>query len=287
MTHYPDLAALTKDRAFLRGDRPVALLFVEDGVAIDSTISHHLALGFGALVLFCAAETCLPDARDLVHRVDFDVTDVDAVATVVNAVIAAAPGQWFYYGYNAEYLFYPFSEDRSVGEMLGFVAEERRDVVASYVVDLYAGDLTAHPTGVALQDAYFDGTGYYALARKDTAGDVLDRQMDVFGGLRWRFEEHVALPRRRIDRVSLFRAKPGLKMLPARTFSDPEYTTIACPWHTSLTAAVASFRTAKALRRNPGSRHEIDSFRWHQSTPFNWRAQQFLDLGLIEPGQWF
>ena len=37
-----------------------------------------------------------------------------------------------------------------------------------------------------------------------------ERQLDFFGGLRWRFEEHVPPARRRIDRIALFKAKPGL-----------------------------------------------------------------------------
>jgi hypothetical protein len=26
---------------------------------------------------------------------------------------------------------------------------------------------------------------------------------------------------------------------------------------------------------------------WHNSAPFEWHSQQLLDLGLMEPGQWF
>jgi hypothetical protein len=63
--------------------------------------------------------------------------------------------------------------------------------------------------------------------------------------------------------------------------------TYACPWHNNLTAAVCSFRTAKALRTNPGSRDAIQTFDWHNSTPFAWHSQQLMDLGLMEPGQWF
>jgi hypothetical protein len=54
-----------------------------------------------------------------------------------------------------------------------------------------------------------------------------------------------------------------------------------------MTAAVCSFRTAKAPKRNPGSTYEINTFMWHNSAPFEWHSQQLLDLGLIEPGQWF
>ena len=63
--------------------------------------------------------------------------------------------------------------------------------------------------------------------------------------------------RGRIDRIALFRAKPGLHLRPDHTFDDEEYNTYACPWHHNLTAAVLSFRTAKALKSNPGSTYAI------------------------------
>ncbi|WP_181817325.1 hypothetical protein [Paracoccus pantotrophus] len=39
--------------------------------------------------------------------------------------------------------------------------------------------------------------------------------------------------------------------------------------------------------RNPGSRGQIRGFRWRNSHPFRWNSQQLMDLGLMEPGQWF
>ena len=93
--------------------------------------------------------------------------------------------------------------------------------------------------------------------------------------------------RRKIDRISLFRAKRGLRLREDHTFSDEEYNTYACPWHHNITATICSFRTAKALKSNPGSKYEIDTFRWHNSAPFEWHSRQLLDLGLMEPGQWF
>ncbi|MCB1328747.1 MAG: hypothetical protein KDK28_04485, partial [Maritimibacter sp.] len=59
------------------------------------------------------------------------------------------------------------------------------------------------------------------------------------------------------------------------------------PWHHNLTAAIVSFRTAKALKTNPGSTYDIKTFRWRNSVPLEWSSQQLLDLGLMEPGQWF
>lgn len=269
---------------------PVALIFVEDEVEVTSTLRHHLDAGFAACVVFIPATFELEEEiAAQVHRVDMDTLAPDILTTTVNTLIEAAPGTWFYYGYNAEYLFYPFCESRTVAEMLAFHTEERRNAMLCYVVDLYAGDLDRHRSAVSIEDAHLDKSGYYALARKHAADaeQQLDRQLDFFGGLRWRYEEHIPAPRRKIDRIALFRAKPGLKLRDNHTFNDEEYNTFACPWHHNLTAAVCSFRTAKALKANPGSTFDIHNFRWHNSTPFEWHSRQLLDLGLMEPGQWF
>ncbi|KNG94450.1 glycosyltransferase family 2 protein [Pseudaestuariivita atlantica] len=286
-SNLPDFLARGRD-VLAKG--PVALIFAEDAVEIDTTLRHHQQLGFKAVVAFMPdAFDLAPDLVESCHRVTLDTLAENAVIDTVNAVIPVADGQWLYYCYNAEYLFHPFCEHRTVGEMLAFHAEERRDAMLTYVIDLYAGDLDRWPDAVSLDDAWLDKAGYYAQAREDPddGWKPRDRQLDFHGGLRWRFEEHVPWERRKIDRIALFRAKTGLKLREDHTFSDEEYNTYACPWHNNMTAALASFRTAKALRKNPGSRFEIENFRWHNSVPFDWHSRQLLDLGLMEPGQWF
>ena len=268
---------------------PVALIFVEDDVELASTLRHHHDCGFKNVIAFAPSHIEIPDAvADETHAVTLDTSRSNALFDTVNAATAAAaPGVWLYYCYNAEYLFYPFCEHRTVGELTAFVAEERRDALMSYVVDLYADDLAAHPSAVDLKNAHLDRSGYYALSRKDRWNNAIERQMDFFGGLRWRFEEHIPANRRRIDRVSLFRAQKGLTLRPDFTLSEPEMNTYQCPWHNNTSATVCSFRTAKALKRNPGSTYDISTFRWYNSVPFTWHSQQLLDLGLMEPGQWF
>ena len=269
---------------------PVALIFVEDDVEIDSTLRHHLDLGFAKVIAFMpTAFDLAEDLAETCPRVTMDSPRGAAMRDAVNAVNAAAPGLWLYYCFNAEYLFYPFCETRTIGEMLTFHTEERRDAMLSYVVDLYAPDLEAAPHAVSLENAQMDRTGYYALARPDpdNHNHPKERQLDFFGGLRWRFEEHIPANRRKIDRISIFRAKEGLHLRDDFTFDDEEYNTYACPWHNNITAAVCSFRTAKALKSNPGSQFEIQQFKWHNAVPFEWHSRQLLDLGLMEPGQWF
>jgi len=269
---------------------PVGMIFVEDDIEIGSTVRHHLGSGFKQLLVLMPDAFDLPtDVADRVVRIGFDIANGADYVDAVNRIAAAVPGLWMYYCFNAEYLFYPFCETRTVGELLTFHTEERREAMLCFVVDLYADDLGAHPDAVSLEDAHLDKSGYYALGRKDSDphGHPKDRQLDFFGGLRWRYEEHIPVKRRKIDRIALFKSKPGLTLRDDHTFSDEEYNTYACPWHHNLTAAIVSFRTAKALKSNPGSTFDIETFRWHNSTPFEWHSRQLLDLGLMEPGQWF
>jgi len=268
-------------------DGPVGIVIVEDWVEIDSTLRHHLRLGFQNLIVIGPEQ--LPLEKDLqarVHHIWRDPVVPGGASALINPLLPAFEGRWVYYCFNAEYLFFPFCETRSIAEVTRFVAEEKRDSVLTYVIDLYADDLSKYPDGVSLENAHLDRAGYYALGRwRD--GQVMERQLDMHGGLRWRFEEHVPEDRRRIDRIGLFRAKKGLEMRPDHTFNDEEYNTYSCPWHHNLTAAVCSFRAAKALKTNPGSSQQIPSFLWFNSVRFEWQSEQLLDLGLMEPGQWF
>jgi hypothetical protein len=281
---------------FLNGARgsyakgPLALIFAEDAVEVDSTVRHHIRAGFAhVIVLASDAIVVAADLDAVISRVSYDVRAPGAVVDAVNAVIAAAPGVWIYYCFNTEYLFHPFCETRNISEVIAFHTEERREALLSYVVDLYAGDLNLFPNAVSLDNALMDKSGYYALGRPDAANHNYpkERQLDFFGGLRWRYEEHIPAPRRKIDRIALFRAKPGLELRLNHTLNDEEMNTYSCPWHHNITTAIVSFRTAKALRTNAGSMYDIHDFRWRNSVEFTWHSQQLMDLGLMEPGQWF
>ena len=267
---------------------PIAIIHCEDEIEIPSTLARCAEIGFAMTLALSPeplpASVSQPGLRNLI----FDTRRPDAHVEAVNAVNHAVPaGTGIYYGYHAEYLFYPFSESRRIGEMLEFHTHERRSAVLSYVIDLYAEDLERFPHAVSPEHCMFDATGYYALGRRDAEGRFHERQLDFHGGLRWRFEEFIPEDRRRIDRIALFRTAEGLRLLPDHRFNIEEYNTYSCPWHHNLTAAIASFRVAKALSRNPGSRDEISGFAWRNSRRFEWNSQQLMDLGLIEPGQWF
>ena len=288
---FSDLKDFCKNGIDAVAEGPVALILIEDEVEVAATLRHHIKAGFKSVIAFMPAGMLLhEDLESTIHRVDFSVKHTPlAHCAVVNAVIPMTHGTWVYYCYNAEFLFYPFCETRNITELLAFHTEERRDAMLTYVIDIYAGDVQKHPSGVSIDDAWLDKSGYYALARNDPENHnhPKERQLDFHGGLHWRFEEHIPANRRKIDRISLFRSKKDLELREDHSFNDEEYNTYACPWHNNLTADIASFRTAKALKRNPGSSFDIRTFRWHNSVPFEWNSRQLMDLGLMEPGQWF
>jgi hypothetical protein len=195
---YPDLPALLDRKRAELGRGPLSIVLAEDEVELQSTLDHQLTCGFRDVVLLAPEGVQVtPEIETRLHIVTHDVFAEGALIQAVNAVAARLPGTWLHYCHNAEYLFFPFCETRRVRELLTFHTEERREAMLTYVIDLYAGDLGQHSNGVALDDAWLDRKGYYALARKDPANEwqPKDRQLDFFGGLRWRFEEHIPAAR--------------------------------------------------------------------------------------------
>lgn len=279
MTMLQSSEALQKVRALPAG--PVAVVLNEDDVDLAPTVQHHMNQGFAATVVVGPGT-----AADSGATVALQAKPGVGLHDVLNRLMPALTGQWVLACYNAEFLFYPFCESRSVSDLVQFVSEERRNAVFCTTVDLYADGTDLAKTGIVSDASYFDGTGYFAQDRYD-GPQKLERQIDVFGGLKWRFSEHIPWERQRIDRIALFRAQDDTRMDENLLLNDPELNTVSCAWHNSLTCAIASLRVAKSLQRNPGSAYAIDGFVWDQSERFVWRSQQLMDAGLLEPGQWF
>lgn len=261
-------------------DGPVALILNEDDVELASTVAHAVGLGFPNVV---TVGTDPAEPLDVPH-VSADLSE--GLGQTLNPILAGLAGRWVYYGYNAEYLYFPFCETRSISDAAQFVSEEQRDSVFAVVVDIFAEDLGAASDAVDLDAPLLDATGYYRRDRFD-GPDRLDRQINVYGGLKWRFAEHVPWARQPVERICFFRVDPGLTIDDQGVLSDPERNTFTCPWHNSMTFAVASFRVAKSLRHNPGSTERIETLDWPGSARFDWSSRQLMDLGFMEPGQWF
>jgi hypothetical protein len=266
---------------------PIGFIFAEDITGLSSSIRHHARLGFDNLYVLKRPDLELPDGCDaLCEAIDIGDAFFSDVSPYINRLIELFPDRWVYYCFNAEYLHFPFCEKRTISDLTDFITEEKRDSVFTYTIDLYPDDLGKSKDGFSLEDAHFDGAGYYALQRY-IDGEIQDRQLDVYGGLKWRFEEHLPYEKRRLNRIGLFKPQPGLTLEPTGYFNMPEYNTFSCPWHNNTTITICSFRTAKSLKTNPGSTYEIDSFIWSRSIKFRWNSQQLMDHGFMEPGQWF
>lgn len=285
---FNSFSAFQKSNQVPKAQGPIALIFAEDETELSSTLRHHKDIGFKTLFVFMPHAFSLDqDVADFTIRIDMEhPTGLDMIA-MINEVSAAYTDAWIYYCFNAEYLMFPFCETRSIGEMLRFHTEEHRTAMLTYVVDIYAENLHLHHNAVSIDTAMLDKAGYYALARRDQDNKTKERQLDFYGGLRWRYEEHVPEAKRKIDRVSIFKATRGVTLRPDFTLTDEEMNTYSCDWHSNLTAAICSFRTAKALKTNAGSTYDIKTFKWANSVRFEWHSRQLMDLGLMEPGQWF
>ncbi|RED11801.1 hypothetical protein [Pontivivens insulae] len=269
------------------GRGPVCLIFAEDETDVVATAQHHAALGFDHVLLFYKGQIAeamggLPNLTVIPRPVPNRLTAIE----LLNSLMGKLSGRWVCYLFNSEYLFYPYMKTRGVADLAGFMEEERRQAIFTYVIDLYAQDLEQYPDAVDRQSAHFDGSGYYGFQRF-SGPEALDRQYDIFGGLGWRYEEFIPWERRRIDRIAFFRAIDGLRLDENLHLNEPEMNTISCPWHNNVTIALMSFRVAKSLKRNPGSMFDIESFMWRQSVKFDWTPEQLLEHGLIEAGQWF
>lgn len=259
---------------------PVSIVINEDDTSIELSLTHLKSLGFVNILVLGPKQT---GEYGCIH---IEANPADGLASLLNPLISQLAGRWIYWGYNTEYLFFPYCEARTISDAAQFVAEERRDAVFATVLDLYADDLKLHPTGIDPETAHFDASGYFARNRYDGPNPI-DRQMHIHGGLKWRFAEHVPWESQPIERIPFFRARPGLTIDDRGRLSDPEMNTLSAAWHHSMTFTIASFRTAKSLMTNPGSAEAINTLAWSGSTPFDWTSTQLMEHGLMEPGQWF
>ena len=165
---------------------PIALIFAEDDVELASTILHHSKLGFTKIIIFTKAMPTLPsEFKNNLVSVYVDLFNSPEISVIINKINILASSQWVYFFYNAEYLFFPFCETRSVAELLNFHSEERREAMLTFVVDLYTKDFTNTAEATSTDNAYLDEAGYFAMARSDPPTHrAMDRQLDFFGGLR-------------------------------------------------------------------------------------------------------
>lgn len=261
----------------------MAIVFGEDGCELASTMERCAAIGFAAAILFRPAIVAQPDSPGLL-QVDHLVKSRADAARLLNKLHRPLSGRWIAPIFNSEYLFFPYCETRSVRDFTGFMEEERRLSVHGVTIDLYAENIGEAPDGVSRIAAGFDALGYYGYSHEDGEGFP---QAELYGGLRWRFAERIPAKGQRIDRPALYVAQPDLTVDAEFRFSEAGMNALSCPWHRNPTAAILSFRTVRALLRNPTSARAIEGFVWEGTQSCTWRSDQLMQLGFMEPGQWF
>ncbi|MBQ66071.1 MAG: hypothetical protein CMH07_03985, partial [Marinovum sp.] len=139
---------------------PIALIFAEDDVELASTILHHSKLGFTKIIIFTKAMPTLPsEFKNNLVSVYVDLFNSPEISVIINKINILASSQWVYFFYNAEYLFFPFCETRSVAELLNFHSEERREAMLTFVVDLYTKDFTNPAEATSLEYTLANSTG--------------------------------------------------------------------------------------------------------------------------------
>ncbi len=263
---------------------PLAVVLAEQRYMVRETVARMLRLG-AAAVIVAGTETAdlfregLPEgARVIPVRADLDRPG--GAAAVLNAVGARWPGRWIAWAFNGEFLFFPWCETRVLADITTFLAEERRRILYCYALDLYADPLPADGTAPEEAGLRMDVSGYHAFPKEQG-------WLDVYGGLGWRFEGMIPAAQQHIGRASLYRSDPEVPLGPELRFAKLAYASVSCPWHHNPTGAVMSLRRARQLFANPGFEAVRRKLVWAGSRPFDWSSAQLLELGMIEPGQWF
>ena len=256
----------------------IAVLLCETRMQVQCSAERLAAQGAGVIIAIGDA----PDLRDLgipVVRIA-EVPPQSRAWSLLNLLIDAFSGRWILWQWNGEYFVFPFGETRTLSDLVAFLSDERRKMIFTYAFDLYADDLPAgdgRPEDVPL---HFDRIGYHAFPREE-------KVLRLFGGLGWRFAEYAPREMGQIGRTSLLRAEKGVWIDRKYLFQDPDYASVQCKWHHNPTAAMMSLRRARRIMAHPEFHEVRGKLLWEGSEPFEWSSRQLLELGMIEPGQWF
>lgn len=199
---------------------------------------------------------------------------------ILQTLFNALTDHWVIWLWNSEFFVFPYGETRQLADLATFLGEERRLSIHGYVLDLYAKQLPNPADDPQEAELYFDRIGYYAFPTEE-------RTLKLRGGLGWRFEEFTPADLQPISRAVMVKPGKGLVVAPDLGFGEPEYDSVNCPWHHNPTAAIMSLRRTRRIMAHPGYPAMAGKLIWQGSTPFRWDSGQLLELGMIEPGQWF
>lgn len=275
--HYPTAKAFARAAPMLPSG-PVGILLCESAVHADHSAQALAAQGAASIIAVGASQgITLPDTP--VIRID-EAPDMQSDREILNTLFRALTDRWVVWLWNGEFLLFPFCETRSLPDLTQFLADERRKSLFCYALDLYARTMPPPSDPPQKAGLYFDRVGYHAFPKDG-------EQLRIYGGLGWRFEEICPPPMQQIGRTALLKVAADTALDRERLFGQSELDSVACPWHHNPTAAVMSLRRTQRILAHPAFDKVADRLIWHGTTTFEWHSHQLLDLGMIEPGQWF
>ena len=106
---YPNLTSFINSEGRSLAKGPIALLFIEDDVEVETTLDHHIKLGFKQIIVLAKSFPEVDeDTLTQVTTVYVDTFADDCVERTVNTLMPHLAGAWVYVGFNAEYLFSRF-----------------------------------------------------------------------------------------------------------------------------------------------------------------------------------
>ena len=265
----------------------VAFVFVDDPHWVTETLEHLERHGFARVyAVGKSIEGFLHQSENVVWLDLPQITNKTAV-DILNSKMADLTGHWTYYCFNGEFFHFPFDETRKIDDFTSFLAEERRITALSTKIDLYPATHIEDLNTLGLGQCWLDRVGYYSNTGKDRNGRDIDNSLNILGGFRWRLSEFLPDDSQGLNRNTLFLPHPNLKMQSDFRFESAEYETAHARWHRSPTTVTASIRAYKYLREQNNAEEIIGNLRFRGSSPYQKRAQQFMELGFMEPGQWF
>ncbi|MEM7188461.1 MAG: hypothetical protein AAF439_02510 [Pseudomonadota bacterium] len=274
---FPTVSAFASARAALPAG-VVAVLLCESARHVQASAERLAEQGAAAIIYVGREEVC-----DLEGPAEIAIAErprTDRYRKQLNALFDALDGRWVLWLWNAEFFVFPYCETRSLAEMTGFLQDERRRVLFSYALDLYGTRLPAAKDDPRQTGLCFDRIGYHAFPKPG-------QQLRVYGGLGWRFEELAPRGMQQIGRSCLIRAQRGQHLNREMLFGDDDYDSVSCKWHNSPTGAVMTLRRSSRIMAHENFPAASDRLMWQGTTAWDWSSQQLLELGMIEPGQWF
>ena len=256
----------------------IAILLCESERHVGASARRLAAQGASAIVAV-GTPNGLTDAGCAVFPIA-ETPHPKSLPEMMQSLLTALSGQWVVWLWNSEFLVFPYGETRTLSDLAAFLGDERRTAIHGYVLDLYSRRLPTLSEDPSRSAMYFDRIGYYAFPEKD-------RTLRLRGGLGWRFEEFTPPSLQPINRAVMLKPGTDLKVSRDLSFGHSDYDSLSCPWHHNPTAAIMSLRRSRRIMAHPGFPALAHKLIWQGSTRFNWTSGQLLDLGLIEPGQWF